>query len=110
MTVSPGHWKLLLKWNGVRYASAGRRAGDRAVYRHFAQLDAKTLFLSGLTAPDDTAKEYPCGDNDLRPSLQSGVCDAGISLPNVNDGFAGAAPDLGAYEAGQPLPHYGPRE
>jgi hypothetical protein len=25
------------------------------------------------------------------------------------DGFAGRAPDLGAYEVGQPLPVYGPR-
>jgi hypothetical protein len=36
--------------------------------------------------------------------------DAGVRLPNVNDGFLGAAPDLGALEFGAPLPHYGPRE
>ena len=30
-------------------------------------------------------------------------------FPNVNDGFTGKAPDLGALEAGQPLPIYGPR-
>ena len=35
--------------------------------------------------------------------------DAGVRIPNVNDGFSGAAPDLGAYEVGKPLPHYGPR-
>jgi hypothetical protein len=35
--------------------------------------------------------------------------DAGAVLPNINDGFAGPAPDLGAYELGQPLPVYGPR-
>lgn len=35
--------------------------------------------------------------------------DAGQSLPNINDGFSGAAPDLGAFEIGQALPHYGPR-
>jgi len=35
--------------------------------------------------------------------------DAGLILPNINDGFAGTAPDLGAYELGQPLPSYGPR-
>jgi hypothetical protein len=35
--------------------------------------------------------------------------DAGAVLPNINDGFTGAAPDLGAYELGQPLPAYGPR-
>jgi hypothetical protein len=31
-------------------------------------------------------------------------------LPNVTDGFAGAAPDLGAIEQGQAAPHYGPRD
>ena len=35
--------------------------------------------------------------------------DAGAILPNINDGFIGSAPDLGAYELGQPLPTYGPR-
>jgi hypothetical protein len=35
--------------------------------------------------------------------------DAGAVLPNINDGYKGAAPDLGAYEVGANLPHYGPR-
>jgi len=35
--------------------------------------------------------------------------DAGKRIPNVNDGFAGRAPDLGAYEVGQPPVVYGPR-
>ena len=35
--------------------------------------------------------------------------DRGVVLPNVNEGFAGRAPDLGALEVGQPAPHYGPR-
>jgi hypothetical protein len=39
----------------------------------------------------------------------SSAIDAGIELPNVTEGFRGNAPDLGAYEFGVPLPHYGPR-
>jgi cysteine-rich repeat protein len=35
--------------------------------------------------------------------------DAGEPLLNVNDGFAGTAPDLGAYEFDQTIPPYGPR-
>ncbi|MEP7245193.1 MAG: hypothetical protein ABI885_16155 [Gammaproteobacteria bacterium] len=35
--------------------------------------------------------------------------DAGAELPNITDGVTGKAPDLGAYEYGAPLPHYGPR-
>jgi hypothetical protein len=46
---------------------------------------------------------------DLRLKAGSAAIDAGIRLPNINDGFTGAAPDLGAYEFGQAVPHYGPR-
>ena len=37
------------------------------------------------------------------------LTDAGKVLPGFNDGYAGKAPDLGAYELGVELPHYGPR-
>jgi len=46
---------------------------------------------------------------DLRLREGAVAIDAGTVLPNVTDGFAGQAPDLGAYEYGKPLPHYGPR-
>jgi hypothetical protein len=47
-------------------------------------------------------------DFSLRPG--SAAIDRGVAIPNVNDGFAGRAPDLGALELGAPLPTYGPRE
>jgi hypothetical protein len=50
------------------------------------------------------AEEYDFG---LKPG--SAAVDRGIVLPNVTDGFAGHAPDLGALEFGQAPPHYGPR-
>jgi hypothetical protein len=48
---------------------------------------------------------------DLNFKLKPGskAIDAGVQLPNVNDDFAGRAPDLGAYEAGRPEPHFGAR-
>jgi hypothetical protein len=46
---------------------------------------------------------------DLRIWAGSAAADGGQILPNVNDGFTGVAPDLGAYEAGKSPPHYGPR-
>ncbi len=46
---------------------------------------------------------------DLRLKAGSAAVDAGLFIPNVNGGFTGDAPDLGAYELGQELPHYGPR-
>lgn len=46
---------------------------------------------------------------DLRPKAGSKVEDAALYIPNINDHFKGKAPDCGAYEIGQELPHYGPR-
>lgn len=46
---------------------------------------------------------------DLRPRPGSPVVGKALRLPNINDDFLGDGPDIGAYEAGQPLPHYGPR-
>ena len=46
---------------------------------------------------------------DFRLKPDAVAVDAACRLPNINDGFTGAAPDLGALEVGQPMPHYGPR-
>ena len=46
---------------------------------------------------------------DLQLRKGAVAIDAGTLLPNITDGFLGKAPDLGAYEYGAPLPHYGPR-
>ncbi|MBL8231558.1 MAG: hypothetical protein JNL98_23885 [Bryobacterales bacterium] len=46
---------------------------------------------------------------DLRPRLGSKVVDAALAIPNINDGYLNEGPDIGAYEAGQAVPVYGPR-
>jgi hypothetical protein len=46
---------------------------------------------------------------DLRLAAASAAVDAGVAIPGINDGFAGARPDLGAYEVGAAAPVYGPR-
>jgi hypothetical protein len=46
---------------------------------------------------------------DFRLAPGSAAVDRGVVLPNVTDGFTGAAPDLGALERGRPVPVYGPR-
>lgn len=38
----------------------------------------------------------------------SAPIDRGVAIAGLNDGFTGAAPDLGAYEIGHELPVYGP--
>ena len=46
---------------------------------------------------------------DLQLAAGSAAVDKGVVLAGINDGFAGAAPDLGAYELGVAPPVYGPR-
>lgn len=55
------------------------------------------------------AKVYAAEELDFRLRPDSVAVDAGCILPNVNDGFVGKAPDLGALEVSQPVPVYGPR-
>ncbi len=47
----------------------------------------------------------------MTPTLASGspAIDRGVVLPNIDDGFTGSAPDLGAIEYGCNPPIYGPR-
>jgi hypothetical protein len=52
---------------------------------------------------------YDAKDTDFRLKAVSKAVDTGMKLPNVNDGYTGRLPDLGTYEFGQDIPHYGPR-
>jgi hypothetical protein len=62
-------------------------------------------------APDftDPTKLVSPSDVDLRLAPRSRAVDAGVVLPGITDGFGGSAPDLGAYELGAAVTHYGPR-
>ena len=64
-----------------------------------------------VTPPDrkDIERIYAPEEFDFTLTPRAAAIDAGAVLPSINDGFAGKAPDLGAYESGQPMPHYGPR-
>lgn len=73
--------------------------------KHAVQVDLSAF--KEVAFPEDPAKEQ--APPDLRPLPGAPVVDAAQRLPNVNDGFLGNGPDMGAYEAGQELPHYGPR-
>jgi hypothetical protein len=59
--------------------------------------------------PKTVQRLYDLKDLDFRLRSGSAAIDRGLALPNISDGFTGKAPDLGALEAGLPLPTYGPR-
>jgi hypothetical protein len=59
--------------------------------------------------PKTVQRLYDFRNLDFRLKPGAAAIDRGVPLSNINDGFSGKAPDLGALEIGQPLPIYGPR-
>jgi hypothetical protein len=66
-----------------------------------------TVFAASIGIPTAALTVFAAPDLRLRPG--SAAENAGVAIPNVNDGFSGRAPDLGAFEVGAPLPVVGPR-
>jgi hypothetical protein len=83
--------------------AALQAAGMEAQGRNLAE----PIFASGLVA----AASYSTlmSPQDVTLAATSNALDAASVLPNVNDAFTGAGPDLGALERGCPLPIYGVR-
>jgi hypothetical protein len=100
---------VFIKWNGEKYATPADVRARCPIERHVRALDPAALFVGGTQAPANELTVYDRARIDLRLSPRSPAIDAGVALPGFDDGFRGAAPDLGAYEAGADLPHYGPR-
>ena len=74
---------------------------DYDIFVNVPKLDAKDLAT--------VQRLYKAEDLDFGLKPGSAAVDRGVALPNVTDGFSGAAPDLGALEIGAPRPVYGPR-
>jgi hypothetical protein len=102
-----GPFPLFLKWNGERYRTFAEMRAKAPIERHATLVSANGVFASGVTPPADPKKVWEAVD--LRLAAGSRAIDAGQALPGFDDGFTGKGPDLGAYEAGAALPHYGPR-
>jgi hypothetical protein len=106
-----GPWTLFLKWNEVRYANIEEAREKAPVYRNVSFVDPAGCFASGLLPPGDPrAQAFGTETNDLRLAADSKARDRGAVIPGLNDGYEGEAPDLGAFEFGSALPHYGPRQ
>ncbi len=65
------------------------------------------VIFSDVYFPSAPGSNYRA--QDLRPHSSAPTIDKGEVIVGLNDGFSGSAPDIGAYEQGQELPHYGPR-
>jgi len=90
----------------------GGGGSGRIGNKSFAQAEPHgiTIDMKVFNNVEFPSKPIPGYDPpDLRPVQGSKVVDTALLLPNINDKFLGNGPDIGAYEAGQELPTYGPR-
>lgn len=104
-----------LDYDGYGGTSFSGRIGA-ARFANVAELRAMTtekhaveLTAAAFAAPPSIpASPFPAqAPPDLRPAVGGAAIDVGVVLPGF--AYEGAGPDLGAYEAGEPLPRYGPR-
>ena len=72
---------------------------------HAVEVDL-SVFAESVAFPSDPFASRATFELDL--AADGDAIDRGIVLPNVNDGFSGNAPDLGAIELGAEPPVYGP--
>jgi hypothetical protein len=77
--------------------------------KHSVLVDYNIFQKVQMPDKSDPQRVYTPDGFDFRLRPGSAAIDAGIVLPGITDGFTGKAPDLGAYESGIPIPHYGPR-
>ena len=115
---------VAFEWNSPDFAVRAEFAKP-TVARKFATLKAFTEatgqekhgvlvdydVFERAAAPDrsDPQRIYRPEAFDFRLKPGSAAVDAGVAIPNITDDVTGKAPDLGAYELGRPIPHYGPR-
>jgi hypothetical protein len=81
-----------------------------AIEPHGRKIDSSAFAQFKFPSPPAPEPQYYYQPQDMRPAPAcTSVVDKAGLIPNVNDEFLGAGPDIGAYEAGQALPVYGPR-
>jgi hypothetical protein len=76
---------------------------------HSRMIDWSVFRKASPPAKGDPTRLYRAADFDFSLTPGSAAIDAGTILPGVTDSYTGTAPDLGALEAGLPVPVYGPR-
>lgn len=95
--------------NGKAFNSLASLAEETGLEKHGVEIDYDVF--ENLKAPDAKKPHfvYHAVDLNFRLNPRGKAVDTGVRLPNVNDDFAGKAPDLGALEVGKAEPVYGPR-
>lgn len=80
---------------------------SRSPYEANGQILNSPIFQTPFSLPADYTTFW--SPRDVTLAATSNAIDTGLVIPNITDGFIGAAPDLGAWERGAPIPTYGAR-
>lgn len=88
------------------FADVGALTAALGIEEHGVRVTRQACFPA-LEVPGAPPASIPA--QTLVPAAECEGLDRGEVLPNVNDGFLGAAPDLGAFEHGAEPPIFGPR-
>lgn len=94
---------------GKTYNSLKGFSDESGLEKHGVEIDYD-IFTD--MHPPDPAKPhsvYHAADINFTLNPKGKAVDIAVVLPNINDGYKGTAPDLGAIEAGEPVPVYGVR-
>ncbi len=116
---TPFVWRAPADGVTVDYALKNPSGGSFQTLQEFATATGQEkngvivdydIFMNVRKAdPDNPGEVFFAKDFDFRLKPGSAAVDAGCVLPNINDGYSGKAPDLGALEVGAPEVVYGPR-
>jgi len=102
-----GNSNNAFRWgNNTKYATLEDFQNATGLEPHAIHINKDTCFET-FNVPAAPPTSMPLQYMTLKKSCNA--VDAGILLPNINNQFSGQAPDLGPYEIGADLPHYGPR-
>jgi hypothetical protein len=82
-------------------------ARARSPYEQHSRILTAPVFATAIPLPSTYTTKMAPQSVELHPG--SNAIDAADTLANVNDQFFGSGPDLGAWELGAVLPHYGVR-
>ena len=105
----PGHNATL---EAHRFGSLAEYSKAMGQDQHSVLVDYDVFMnVPRLNAQDlkTVQRVYKAEEFDFRLKPDSAAVDRGVVLPNVNEAFAGKAPDLGALEAGAAPLQFGPR-
>ncbi|MFQ5342719.1 MAG: hypothetical protein ACE5F6_14345 [Anaerolineae bacterium] len=101
-----------VKWDDVRYHTQVELCAGAGIECAGLELPKADPFavLMNATLPATAGARVEPDSHDLRPTESAPLINAGAVLSNLSDPFVtDGQPDIGAFEAGQPPPRYGPR-